>query len=67
VQYAHSLGEIVTAAVGAGLRVLSLEEHLDSPVDMRGSGRSDADGRYRLRASGQPLPMLYTLICERPS
>ena len=67
VQYAHSLGEIVTAAVRAGLRVTRLEEHLDSPFDMIGNAEADPDGRYRLRVSGQPLPMLYTLICERPS
>jgi len=67
VQYAHSLGEIVTAAVGAGLKVLRLEEHLESPEDIMLSGESDPDGRYRLRVTGQPLPMLYTLICERSS
>jgi len=66
VQFAHSLGEIVTAAAGAGLRVLRLEEHLDSPTDLGRGNRPDADGRYRFRVSGQSLPLLYTLIAERP-
>jgi len=66
VQYAHSLGETVNAAIGAGLRVLRLEEHLESPEDMFLSGNPDPDGRYRARVTGQPLPMLFTLICERP-
>jgi len=65
VQYPHSLGEIVTAAIDAGLRVLRLDEHLESPVDMFGLDESEPDGRYRLRVSGQLLPMLFTLICER--
>jgi SAM-dependent methyltransferase len=67
VQYAHSLGEVVTAAIGAGLRVERLEEHLDAARDPRGTvlARED-DGRYRLRLDGQPLPLLYTLIARRP-
>lgn len=67
VQYAHSLGEIVTASVHAGLRVLALTEHLDSPADPGGREAPDTDGRYRFRITGQPLPMLYTLLAERPA
>jgi SAM-dependent methyltransferase len=65
VQFAHSVGEIVTAAAGAGLRVLRLVEHLDSPVDLAVLGQADPDGRYRLRHQGQPVPMLFTLVAER--
>ncbi|MDN3352837.1 class I SAM-dependent methyltransferase [Actinomadura sp. DC4] len=65
VQFAHSLGEIVTAAIGAGLRVVRLDEHLESPMDVGRDHTPDADGRYRFRVSGQSLPMLYTLIAER--
>jgi RimJ/RimL family protein N-acetyltransferase/SAM-dependent methyltransferase len=66
VQFSHSLGEIVTAAVAAGLRVISLEEHLSSTVDTRGEGMPDPDGHYRLRLGGQSLPTHYTLIAGRP-
>jgi len=62
VLYAHALGEIVTAAVNAGLRVVALTEHLDSPVDSRGWKTPDADGRFRFRIDGQPVPMLFTLV-----
>lgn len=65
VQYAHSLGEIVTAAAGAGLRVVALHEHLDSPIDMTGLAPADPDGRYRITIDGQDLPMLYTLLASR--
>jgi SAM-dependent methyltransferase len=68
VQFAHSLGQIVTAAVGAGLRIVGLEEHLDGPFPISGADdRPDPDGRYRLRLTDQPLPVFYTLIAERPS
>lgn len=63
VNYAHSLGEIVTAAARAGLRVDVLHEHLDAAFDPRGDVlRPEDDGRFRFRLNGQPLPVLYTLI-----
>lgn len=66
VQFAHSLGEVVTAAVRAGLRVVRLDEHLDSPVNIHGGdGLAEPDGRYRLRVTDQTLPLLYTLVAER--
>lgn len=67
VNYAHSLGEIVSAAARAGLRVDALREHLDAPFDPRGDVlvRED-DGRYRFRLTGQPLPVLYTLLATCP-
>lgn len=65
VQYAHSLGEVIGAALGAGLRLVHFAEHLDAPVDVRGAGHPEADGRYRLRVHGYCLPLLYTLVAAR--
>jgi SAM-dependent methyltransferase len=66
VNYAHALGEVVLAAVGAGLRLDTLEEHLDAPFDPRGSVLAqEDDGRFRLRVTGQPLPVLFTLLATR--
>jgi SAM-dependent methyltransferase len=67
IQFGHSLGEIVTAAAQAGLRVEALHEHLDVDRDPRSDLLArDDDGRYRLRISGERLPILYTLIAARP-
>jgi SAM-dependent methyltransferase len=67
VQYAHTLGEVVTAAVQAGLRVERLEEHLELAADPRGNVLArEEDGRYRLRLDGEPLPLAFTLIARRP-
>jgi SAM-dependent methyltransferase len=67
VEYAHSLGEIVNAAVAAGLRIERLEEHLDAERDPRGGVLArEQDDRYRLRLSGEILPLSYTLIARRP-
>jgi SAM-dependent methyltransferase len=67
VVYAHSLGEVVTGAIAAGLRIDALHEHLETDLDPRGSLlRRGEDGRYRLEVSGERLPVLFTLIATRP-
>jgi hypothetical protein len=67
VEYGHSLGEIVTAAIAAGLRVDALHEHLDTDRDPRGRVLTrDDDGRCRLRLDGELLPVLFTLVASRP-
>jgi SAM-dependent methyltransferase len=66
VQYGHSLGEVVTAAVGAELRVDALHEHLECEFDPRGDLLTrDSEGRYRLRMTDEPLPVLFTLLATR--
>ncbi|MGC8473158.1 MAG: class I SAM-dependent methyltransferase [Candidatus Dormibacteria bacterium] len=68
VQYAHSIGEVVTAAIDAGLVVRRLVEHPDAPRDYRGDlAGPEADGKYRLRLGGEAIPMLYTLLADRPA
>jgi hypothetical protein len=67
VEYAHSLGEVVTAAIGAGLRIDALHEHLSVTRDGRNFLPQDPDGRFRLRVSGEVLPLQYTLLASRPA
>jgi SAM-dependent methyltransferase len=67
VEYAHSLGETVNAALAAGLRIQHLDEHLDADFDPRGSLlEPEEDGRYRVRIDGEVLPLLFTLIAAKP-
>ena len=66
VVYAHSLGEVVNAAIAAGLRIDALREHLDTDLDPRGNLLPPSvDGRHRLEVSGERLPILFTLIATR--
>ncbi len=67
VEYAHSLGEVVTAAIGSGLRIEALHEQLELSRDERGMLDAEPDGRFRLRVSGEPLPLQYTLLAGRPA
>ena len=68
VQYAHSLGEVVTAAIDAGLVVRWLAERTDEPRDYRGDlPGSEPDGQYRLRLVSEPIPILFSLVAGRPT
>ena len=68
VEHAHSIGEVVTAALDAGLRVVALREHLEAEHDPRGgmSQTREADGRHRVRIDGVAVPLQYTLVAARP-
>jgi SAM-dependent methyltransferase len=64
--YAHSLGETLTAAIEAGLRIDALHEHLDSDFDPRGGVLVAEDGgRLSMRVGGERLPVLFTLLASR--
>jgi SAM-dependent methyltransferase len=67
VEYGHSIAEIVMAALGAGLRLQHLEEHMEADFDPRGTLlEPEEDGRYRLRVDGELLPMLFTVVAAKP-
>ncbi len=66
VEFLYSLGEIVSAAADAGLRVLRLEEHTAVSWDQAYYRlRREADGLYRRRVDGHALPIEFTLIAAR--
>jgi len=63
VSWAHSVGETVNAALGAGLRLDHLEEVLEADFDPRnGLLTRESDGKFRWRlgtgAPGEPPPPL---------
>lgn len=66
VNYAHTIGEVVTAAIEAGFRVDGLIEHVEASKSPRPPVLTrEADARYRLRWDGQALPVLFTLLATR--
>ena len=67
VEYGHSLGEIVMAALGAGLKLQHFEEHMSADFDPRGTMlEPEEDGRYRVRVGPEVLPILFTLVAAKP-
>ncbi|WP_225731382.1 MULTISPECIES: class I SAM-dependent methyltransferase [unclassified Nocardia] len=68
VGYAHGIGEIVTAAAAAGLRIDSLTEYMDRAEASPRSGNPltrNADGRYQLLIDGEALPVSFSLRATR--
>jgi hypothetical protein len=65
--WSHSLGEVVTALIDAGLRIDFLHEFpfVEWPIEFLVEGE---DGRYRLPpdAKGQ-LPLFYSLRATKPA
>ncbi|MDN5764759.1 MAG: class I SAM-dependent methyltransferase [Humibacillus sp.] len=61
-EYAHSLAEIVTAAIESDLTIDHLGEHLAVETDgPRGLATREDDGLMRWRHTGQPLPIMFSL------
>ncbi|WP_261987577.1 hypothetical protein [Actinomadura sp. HBU206391] len=61
VKYPHSLGEIVTAVLDAGLTIRRLGEHIATELDPRNILPQDQDGLYRLPFGDSHLPILYSI------
>ncbi len=68
VEWNHSLAEIVTAVLDAGLELTSLTEHDSVPWDaLPGLMVLDpATGEFRLRHRPERLPATFTLTARRP-
>lgn len=63
-EWSHGLGEIVTAVLGAGMRITGLEEHDSAPWPPLGEQVLERDpefGEFRLREGRERLPFTYTL------
>lgn len=64
-EYPHSVGQIVTAAAEAGLRIRRLVEHLSWPYDPVGSLPPRDNGAFELRVGGGVLPCVFSLVADR--
>jgi SAM-dependent methyltransferase len=76
VQYAHSVGEVVTAAARVGLTCLELIEHTSGSFNTGQFEGPEDDDRYRfrlgvgamqdgVRSEACPMPVLYTFVAEK--
>ena len=66
VQWAHSLGEIVSAICLSGMRLQRLSEHMSSDRNDRPGVLSlSHDNRWCLRILAQDLPVLFSLVCVK--
>ncbi|MGQ0630051.1 MAG: class I SAM-dependent methyltransferase [Sporichthyaceae bacterium] len=64
--WAHGLGEVVTAVLAAGLRVEALLEHDECEWQALPSLVPTSGGRWALPERRERLPLMYTLIARSP-
>ncbi|ANF32384.1 methyltransferase [Leifsonia xyli] len=65
-EWNHSLGEIVTALIRAGLRIDLLEEHDSVPWEALPGQMVERDGEFVLAALDGVAPLSYTLRAGKP-
>ena len=66
VQFTHSASSIISAAEGAGLRVVRTLAHEAVSTDLRISKQElGSDGKYRRCVDGKPVPLFFELIAVR--
>ena len=63
--WSHTLGDVVSAVSGAGLRIDFLHEHDWSPFGVRPFMREDVPGRWHAEVNGIRLPAVYSLRATR--
>jgi 2-polyprenyl-3-methyl-5-hydroxy-6-metoxy-1,4-benzoquinol methylase len=66
VSWNHSLAEVFTALLGAGLQVVSFDEYDYSPFDCFSQTSPAPDGGYYIKGMEGKLPLFYTLVCTKP-
>jgi SAM-dependent methyltransferase len=67
-EWNHSLGEIVTALITAGLRIDLLEEHDSVPWEaLPGQMVARADGEFALAGLSGVAPLSYTIRASKPA
>ncbi|TJZ42896.1 class I SAM-dependent methyltransferase [Streptomyces piniterrae] len=67
VEWQHSLGDVVSALAGAGLRIDFLHEHDMTMFQRFGALRRGDDGYYRLPGDRPRIPLMYSLKATRPA
>jgi 2-polyprenyl-3-methyl-5-hydroxy-6-metoxy-1,4-benzoquinol methylase len=61
-EWNHGLGEIITALLSHGMRLIALEEHTSLPWEaLPGQMSLGEDGEWRLNSQPERLPLSYTL------
>jgi len=65
-EWSHGLGEIVQAAIDAGLVIRALQEHYYTEWKMLPCMIELEPGKYVLPEGPERLPMLFTLIARQP-
>lgn len=66
VTWAHSISEVITALLDAGLVISQFNEHDYSPYDCFDGLQETSPGKFQLIQNNEPVPMLYSLVATKP-
>ena len=67
ITWPHSMGEVITALIGAGLAIEGFNEYPFSPYDCFDGLEYVSDKGYQLLHKGQQVPLLYSIKARKPS
>lgn len=62
----HGLGEVHQSLQDQGLSVLHLKEYDYAPYDFISSMEEFAPGKYRVKQWGNKLPLVYSIVAQKP-
>lgn len=62
----HGLGEVLSALIGERLRIADFREYDFSPYNCFNGMREDEPGHFRIEALDNKLPLVYSLVAQKP-
>jgi hypothetical protein len=66
-EWNHTLGEIVTALIEAGLKIEFLHEHPYTVYQQLPFLQGDENGIYTFPEGAQPIPLMFSLKAIKPT
>lgn len=64
--WTHTLGDVITALIQAGLQIQSVQEFDYSPYNCFAGMQEKQAGRFYLQHQGQSVPMVYSVLASKP-
>jgi hypothetical protein len=66
VVWSHSIGEVCSALIRAGLQLQGLQEYAHSPYDCFEGLQERESGKFYLQHQGQDVPLVYSVQATKP-
>ena len=63
--WTHTLGDVISALIKAGLQIQSVQEFDYSPYNCFSGMQEKQTGRYYLEHQGQHVPMVYSILANK--
>jgi SAM-dependent methyltransferase len=67
VSWNHGLGEVISALLKSGLQIESFQEYDYSPYNCFNGTVEFEPGKFRIEKLGDKIPMVYSVVAEKPA